>query len=114
MRITTHTASPLTSCICCGQVYALPPLRPGTIARCVRCKSLLAKRTPYSMHITAAFALAALVLYIPANVFPIIRMDLYGAVSQNTVWEGVVRLWQAHDYFIAIIVFLASMLVPAL
>ena len=107
-------AGRITSCSCCGQVYALPALSPGTAARCSRCRSLLAMHTPYSMHITAAFALAAMILYIPANIFPIIRMDLYGAESENTVWEGVVRLWQANDYVIAVVVFLASMLVPAL
>jgi paraquat-inducible protein A len=104
----------MTACKCCGEIYALPDLPPGTVARCARCRSILDKRTPYSMHITAAFALAAMILYVPANIFPIIRMDLYGAESENTVWEGVVRLWQANDYIIAIVVFLASMLVPAL
>jgi paraquat-inducible protein A len=104
----------MTACKVCGQVYALPHLSPGTAARCVRCRSLLAKRSPYSMHITAAFALAGLILYVPANIFPIIHMELYGAVSENTVWEGCVRLWNADDYIIAIVVFLASMVVPFL
>ena len=104
----------LLACHVCGQVHSLVPISKGTSARCVRCRSLLARPSPYSMHITAAFALAALILYIPANIFPIIRMELYGAVSENTVWEGCVRLWEAQDYTIAVIVFLASMVVPFL
>ncbi len=39
-----------------------------------------------------AFSLAALILYVPANVFPILRLNMYGAVSENTVWDGCVRL----------------------
>jgi paraquat-inducible protein A len=104
----------MIACKVCLQVYVEPVLPPGTVARCVRCRARLGKRSPYSMHITAAFALAALILYVPANIFPIIHMELKGAVSENTVWEGCVRLWQAQDYIIAVIVFLASMLVPFL
>jgi len=104
----------MIACKVCLQAYAEPALPPGMEARCVRCRARLARRSPYSMHITAAFALAALILYVPANIFPIIHMELYGAMSENTVWEGCVRLWQAQDYTIAVIVFLASMLVPFL
>jgi paraquat-inducible protein A len=66
------------------------------------------------LHFTTAFVLAALLLYVPANVFPILRMNLYGATSENTVWDGCVRLYQDGDLTIAIVVFLASILVPFL
>ena len=74
----------------------------------------MAKRTSRSLHICAAFSLAALILYFPANIFPILEADMYGAVSQNTVWEGCVRLYQDGDFVVAAIVFLASMLIPFL
>jgi paraquat-inducible protein A len=101
-------------CRMCGQVHALEPLRSGMVARCVRCGALLMRRTPYSLHLTAAFALSALILYVPANIFPILRMQLYGATSENTVWSGCVRLYEDGDYVVALIVFLASILVPIL
>jgi paraquat-inducible protein A len=63
---------------------------------------------------TVAFSLAALLLYLPANVFPILRLSLYGATSENTVWQGCVKFYEERDYFIASIVFLASIVIPLL
>lgn len=63
---------------------------------------------------TAAFTLAALILYVPANIFPILRLNMYGATSENTVWQGCVRLFTDGDYVVAVIIFLASMLIPFL
>jgi len=64
------------------------------------------------LHKAAAFSLAALILYVPANVFPILRLNMYGVASENTVWGGVVRLFEDGDWPVATIVFLASILIP--
>jgi paraquat-inducible protein A len=108
-----HTTATI-ACKTCGLVHAFEPLRPGTVAECRRCGSWIAKRTPDSLHMTAAFTLAALILYVPANIFPILRLNMYGATSENTVWQGCVRLFTDGDYVVAVIVFLASMLIPFL
>ena len=89
-------------------------LAPGEVARCVRCHSVLTRHAPHTLHRTAALSLAALALYFPANAFPILILKLHGHTSVNTVWTGVTRLWADNDYFISIIVFLASMLIPFL
>jgi paraquat-inducible protein A len=102
------------ACRTCGRAHALAPLRPGTIARCVRCGSVITRRTTSSLHFTAAFALAALLLYIPANTLPILRLQMYGASSENTAWQGAARLFEDRDYIIAVIVFLASIFIPLL
>lgn len=104
--------SEVIACKTCGQVHALPPLEPGTVAQCVRCGSRLSQRPRSSLHRTAALSLAALILYIPANILPILRLDLYGASSENTVWDGVVKFYQDRSYFIALVVLFASILVP--
>jgi len=104
----------LLACKICGQVHVIEPLEPGTVARCRRCGSAIAKHTPFGPHLTAALALAALILYVPANVFPILRLEMYGATTTNTVWQGTQRLFQDGDVVIAVIVFLASMLIPLL
>jgi paraquat-inducible protein A len=102
------------ACKTCGQIHALKPLNPGTIAKCRRCGTRIAKRTHGSLHLTAAFSLAALILYIPANIFPILKLDMYGATTENTVWQGCVRLFKDGDFVVATIVFLASILIPLL
>ncbi len=63
---------------------------------------------------TAAFSLAALILYVPANIFPILRLNMYGATSDNTIWDGCRLLFIDGDYVIAVVVFLASILIPLL
>lgn len=101
------------ACETCGLAQRVEPLPPGTVAECVRCGYPVTSHS-YGVDVTAALALAALVLYVPANLYPILRMDIYGAYSESTVWDGVVSLWQYNEYFVAIVVFLASIVIPLL
>jgi paraquat-inducible protein A len=101
------------SCPTCGLVQVVEPLPSGTAAECMRCGSFLGmRRTAASLEATAALALAALVLYVPANVYPIMKMHLYGGYSESTIWDGVVLLVQNEQWFVAVVVFLASMVIP--
>jgi paraquat-inducible protein A len=104
----------IIACDICDLVQRLEGLRPGTVARCARCGSLLAQQKSQSRQRTAAFSLAALLFYVPANIYPILRMEYMGRYSESTVWDGVVRLYQDGLWFVATIVFLASILVPLL
>jgi paraquat-inducible protein A len=106
--------SRLVACPLCGVVQRLAEMPPGTAAECVRCGTTLGHRRPNSLARTAAFSLAALVLYAPANLYPILAMDLYGAYSENTVWQGCVALFEHGDALVAVVVFVASMLSPVL
>jgi paraquat-inducible protein A len=106
-------AESMVSCDTCGLVQAVEPLAPGMAAECARCGSFLtARRSTGSLHVTAALSLAALVLYVPANVYPIMKMYLHGAYSESTVWDGIKILMDHHEWAVAIIVFLASMVIP--
>jgi paraquat-inducible protein A len=102
----------MLACETCGLVQRIEELRPGTVAECCRCGSLITKRTVNSLSRTAAFSLAALIFYVPANIYPILRMEYYGAYSENTVWDGCVRLFQDGQWPVAVIVFLASIVIP--
>jgi paraquat-inducible protein A len=92
----------------------VPPLPPRTAAECPRCGNYLGLRSGGNLQLTAALALAALILYVPANLYPIMSMSLHGAYSENTVWEGVLSLAEAHEWFVAVVVFLASIVIPLL
>jgi len=102
----------IVSCNICGVAQIMEELRPGAVAQCCRCGSTLAKARVNSLSRTAAFSLAALIFYVPANIYPILRMEYYGAYTENTVWDGCVRLFQDGQWLVAIIVFLASILIP--
>jgi paraquat-inducible protein A len=101
------------SCDTCGLVQQVEPLAPGMAAECFRCGAFVAaRRSAHSLHITAALSLAALILYVPANIYPMLKMYMYGAYSENTVWEGIVVLAQNDEWLVAIVVFMASMVIP--
>jgi len=67
-----------------------------------------------SLGRTAAFSLAALMFYWPANVYPILTMDLYGVRSENTIFQGAASLFEHGQRLVAIIVILASIVIPLL
>ena len=101
-------------CETCGLMQQVEKLELGARAECCRCTSIIGSRKINSLGRTAAFSLAALILYIPANIYPILRMNYYGAYSENTVWEGCVNLFKDGQWFVAAIVFLASIVIPFL
>jgi paraquat-inducible protein A len=102
------------ACTTCGLLQRVRPLAPGTNALCARCGAVVAEGRRGSLSRTAALALAALILYVPANLYPILRMHLHGAYSESTVWDGCVSLFRNDEYLVAAIVFLASMVIPLL
>jgi paraquat-inducible protein A len=103
------------ACETCGLVQRMAPVQPGTAAECARCGDIIVqRRRGASLELTAALSLAALILYVPANIYPILRMNLRGMYSESTVWDGVVQLANTNQWLIAAIVFLASMVIPVL
>jgi len=102
----------IISCRVCGLVQRLGASGPRTVTRCARCNSVLRRHKPNSRARTAAFSLAALFFYVPANIYPILRMKYLGRYSESTVWGGVTSLYQHGQWFVATLVFCASILVP--
>ena len=96
-------------CSTCGLlVRALPSLP------CPRCGTLLRFRKANSIQRTWAFLIAAYVLYLPANLLPItITRSIFGT-QQDTIMSGVAYLWNSGSWAIALIVFVASVVVPLL
>lgn len=100
------------ACPTCGQLQRAPALAPGSAAECGRCGSVICERGRGSLERTTALSLAALICFVPANAFPILRMNFHGAYSESTVWDGCVKLFQQGQWLVAAIVFLASMAIP--
>ncbi len=99
-------ASGLASCHVC---YKLAPEREH---RCPRCGTTLHLRVPDSIQRTVALLITAVVLYIPANVLPIMTTDQLGRSTESTIIGGVVLLMQMGSYPVAIVIFIASVIVP--
>ncbi|HZX71994.1 MAG TPA: paraquat-inducible protein A [Rhodanobacter sp.] len=81
---------------------------------CPRCHSYLRRRKTNSYARTWALLIAGFLLYIPANVLPIMRTASIGDIDDNTIISGVVELWVKGSPDLAVIVFTASILVPML
>ena len=80
--------------------------------QCPRCRSELHKRIPYSLQKTTALVMASIILYIPANVLPIMTYSTLGETYTDTIFSGVVELLMEGLWGIALVVFVASIVVP--
>lgn len=74
--------------------------------------AVIGRVNKHSPQTCLALSLTALILYFPANLFPIMSYELYGNRTSTTVWQGVVSLMDQGSYFVAGVVFLASILIP--
>jgi len=81
---------------------------------CPRCAAPVRRRKPQSISRTIALTLAALLLYIPANIYPLATLPINYKPTKYTVLQGVIDLAQAGLWDLAILVFCASFLIPFL
>src|SRR5690606_33294998 len=80
---------------------------------CKRCGGHLHLRKPDSVARTWAYLIAGYILFIPANVMPIMyTSSLFGAQA-DTIMSGIIYLWVSGSWHLALIVFIASILVPS-
>lgn len=98
----------------CGVCAHLIPFQAGRVHECERCGHRDSRYKPKSARLTVAFALTALIFFIPAMLFPFMTVELYGKVSRSTIWEGIVSLAEDGSWVLAVIVFVASILIPFL
>lgn len=79
---------------------------------CTRCHAKLNLRQPNSMAWTLALLFTAILFYIPANLFPIMTTTVLGEPKGSTIIGGVVLFLQSGSYFVGIVIFTASILIP--
>ena len=109
------TPSPLwASCRGCELVVRLPRGAERAAPRCPRCGAPVRHRKLNSIARTWALVLAALILYVPANVFPVMEVTSLGKVQSDTILSGVIFLLRHGMWPLALIVFTASVVVPLL
>ena len=99
----------------------------GKYVRCPKCGATNEKNNIYckrcgfkveksyvSISNSLAFLISSVIFYIPANLEPILQTNKLATSTNNTIISGIFELWQDGDIPIAIIVFLASVLIPIL
>lgn len=83
-------------------------------ALCPRCGAAVHERRPHSIAVTALLLTTAAVLYIPANILPVMLMRTFFGEEDDTIMSGVLSLIQEGSWPLALLVFFASIVVPLL
>lgn len=97
-------------CLECEQLNRAGDDEPATA--CSRCGAKVNARRPQALAKTWALLITAAILYIPANLLPIMTVNSFGRGTPDTIMSGVIALTQNGMLPIAAVVFIASILVP--
>ena len=108
----TAARASLLNCHSCHLLSHARRLPPGGHAVCPRCGASLHLRKPNSISRTWALIWAAIILYSPANVFPVMTVISFGKGSPDTIMSGVMALLEHGMWPLALLVFFASITVP--
>lgn len=104
----------VVNCHACGLVCEdlLGPAHAPKHMACPRCSSALHRRKVNSIARSWAFLIAAVILYIPANVMPMMYTEFLGSGMVSTIMGGVIEFWKMGSHAIALVIFIASVAVP--
>ena len=101
-------AQGLRSCHCCTAIL------PADKTVCPRCGVQAQARRKHSLQWTLALLLTSVLLYIPANLMPIMVTETLGSAYPSNIMAGVIVLWADGSYPVALVIFIASIMVPTL
>ncbi|MGR8933972.1 MAG: paraquat-inducible protein A [Gammaproteobacteria bacterium] len=107
----TAKQSGLVQCRIC---HKLIPQTQRKAVVCPRCGAAVHSRIPHSLAKTWAYLLTAMMLYIPANILPIMIVSDIAGGRADTIFSGIVSLMRSGMIPIGLIVFTASIVVPLL
>ena len=109
-RVPVAAGLGLIGCDVCALVLRAPG--PAAGGRCPRCGNTLRARKPLSVQRTLAWLAVALALYLPANLLPVMTTTSVLGRASHTIGSGIVELWSTGSHELALIVFIASIVVP--
>ena len=110
----TRNSAQLIACHDCDLLQREIPLKRGCAASCSRCGAVLYRNATDSINRTLAYTLAATVLFVIANVFPLFSIEIQGARSAINLTGAVLSLWGQQMKPVSVLVFLTTILIPAL
>ncbi len=113
-QLSSAKSSGQVLCDVCGLVSHLPKvsLARNQLAVCPRCNSRLHSRKPKSLSRSWALLITAYVLYIPANILPIMDTSSLFSAQRDTILSGIIYLWHSGSWYLALVVFFASIFTP--
>lgn len=98
------------SCHGCGLLSR--PAAPAHPGQCPRCGERLEWRREHAIQRTWAFLIAAAILYVPANLLPVLTTNTLVSSQSDTIMSGIVFLYATGSWPLALIVLVASVMIP--
>ncbi|PPE73041.1 paraquat-inducible protein A [Solimonas fluminis] len=95
-------------CEQCDSVYTRRPLRPGEVADCARCGHHLYRHHRFDLERLLALTLATAIVFVMANVYPVVALNAQGAYNAATIWGAVIATWESG---VAPVAFISALLV---
>ena len=111
-RLYTARQAGLIRCHVCGLLVRSSEIIPVQSHSCLRCGAVLHRRKPASLTRTWVLLLTAAILYIPANLLPIMTVVRFGRGEPDTILSGVQHLLESGLWSLAFLIFFASIFVP--
>ncbi len=104
----------LKACHCCGLIHQLPENDGIQNHYCTRCGCTFARpgNSLRCANRTAAAALAAFILFWPAILLPILKIEQLGIASESSLLGGILELFKHGNWFVGSVVFVFSVLFP--
>lgn len=107
----TAASAGLLGCRICGLLQRQAGRRGEGLA-CARCGSVLHARKPDSLARTWALVIAAYVLYLPANLLPVLETRSLSGQASDTIMSGAIKLWLDGWWPLAVVILIASIVIP--
>ncbi len=104
--------APHAQCHSCQLVVTMPAADAEAVLGCPRCGANVHRRKPDSIMRTWAYLIAAAICYVPANLYPIMTVISLGNIQSDTIVSGAIYLLLHGMWPLAIVVFVASVVVP--
>jgi paraquat-inducible protein A len=99
------TTSPEALQICeeCDTVHRRRAMTHGEVGKCACCGATLEHYHSLDPNTMLALVLTAFVVFIQANLWPIVTLGLNGRQSSTTLWGAIIAMWQEQAQVIAVI-----------
>jgi paraquat-inducible protein A len=107
-----HEIAHTIACEHCDAVFKKLSLSHGEIARCTRCGGELDRNAQRRRNHLLPLTIASLIIFVIANVFPIVEMELQGFHSQTTLMGAVLSLATEGISLVALLVMATTLLFP--
>lgn len=112
--MTAHTEDQLIACHECDLLIEEVENQPGQDVICPRCNARLYYTTINGIERLLALSLAGLILFIPANLFPILTLKVFGQTQSQIILNSAMSLFDGGLFLIALLIMLFAIVIPLL